>query len=210
MERRISLVMLSGRNTCPENRKGSPWLDICRKRCCPEFRYGDLRGVESFYWQLAVESCAVYIYTGKRLKDKRSGVVIHFKSTPHKLFQGQCEVRLATNWLFVWHRMKGWCWSFGLKMPGGGFTVKQVGMDFLYASLCNNYLPGQPTKRALLLDAMQEKIRCYAKGWCLGKASWSLSIELMAKRTSETLRTYTAEDEPDKIMRQWLLYCSKR
>ena len=68
--------------------KGSPWLDICRKRCCPEFRYGDLRGVESFIDNWRWSHVPFYIYTGKRLKDKRSGVVIHFKSTPHKLFQG--------------------------------------------------------------------------------------------------------------------------
>ncbi len=51
--------------------------------------------------------------------------------------------------------------KFGLKMPGGGFTVKQVGMDFLYASLCNNYLPGAYER--LLLDAMQGDSMLYTR-----------------------------------------------
>lgn len=63
--------------------------------------------------------------------------------------------------------------KFGLKMPGGGFTVKQVGMDFLYASLCNNYLPGAYER--LLLDAMQGD-RCFTRGMMPWRPVGSLSI----------------------------------
>lgn len=32
-----------------------------------------------------------YFFTGKKLPEKSSEIVIHFKSTPHQLFAGQCS-----------------------------------------------------------------------------------------------------------------------
>lgn len=110
-----------------------------------------------------------YIYTGKRLKDKRSGVVIHFKSTPHKLFEGQCQGTSCNQLIIRMTPDEGVMLKFGLKMPGGGFKVQQVGMDFLYASLCNNYLPGAYER--LLLDAMQGDSMLYTRNDAL-EASW--------------------------------------
>ena len=56
-------------------------------------------------------------------------------------------------------------------MPGAGFTVKQVGMDFRYDSLSKNYLPDAYER--LLLDAMLGDSTLYARSDAL-EASWRL------------------------------------
>ena len=144
-----------------------------------------------------------YIYTGKRLKDKRSGVVIHFKSTPHKLFQGQCEGSSCNQLIIRMTPDEGVMLKFGLKMPGGGFTVKQVGMDFLYASLCNNYLPGAYER--LLLDAMQGDSMLYTRDDAL-EASWKFIdpiVNYWREHLGEHLRTYTAGSEGPDLSDVW-------
>ena len=144
-----------------------------------------------------------YIYTGKRLKDKRSGVVIHFKSTPHKLFQGQCEGSSCNQLIIRMTPDEGVMLKFGLKMPGGGFTVKQVGMDFLYASLCNNYLPGAYER--LLLDAMQGDSMLYTRDDAL-EASWKFIdpiVNYWREHPGEHLRTYTAGSEGPDLSDVW-------
>ena len=148
-----------------------------------------------------------YIYTGKRLKDKRSGVVIHFKSTPHKLFQGQCEGSSCNQLIIRMTPDEGVMLKFGLKMPGGGFTVKQVGMDFLYASLCNNYLPGAYER--LLLDAMQGDSTLYTRTDAL-ELSWRFIDPILkewAKDPAKGLTFYPAgSNGPEE--RKWLLHYS--
>ena len=144
-----------------------------------------------------------YIYTGKRLKDKRSGVVIHFKSTPHKLFQGQCEGSSCNQLIIRMTPDEGVMLKFGLKMPGGGFTVKQVGMDFLYASLCNNYLPGAYER--LLLDAMQGDSMLYTRDDAL-EASWKFIdpiVNYWQEHPGEHLRTYAAGSEGPDLSDVW-------
>lgn len=58
---------------------------------------------------------------------------------------------------------------FGLKMPGAGFTVKQVGMEFRYDSLSKTHLPDAYER--LLLDAMLGDSTLYARSDAL-EASW--------------------------------------
>ena len=48
--------------------------------------------------------------------------------------------------------------KFGLKMPGAGFEVKQVSMDFRYDSLSKSYLPDAYER--LLLDACWAILPC--------------------------------------------------
>lgn len=144
-----------------------------------------------------------YIYTGKRLKDKRSGVVIHFKSTPHKLFQGQCGGSSCNQLIIRMTPNEGVMLKFGLKMPGGGFTVKQVGMDFLYASLCNNYLPGAYER--LLLDAMQGDSMLYTRDDAL-EASWKFIdpiVNYWKEHPGEHLLVYPAGSEGPDLTGIW-------
>ena len=144
-----------------------------------------------------------YIYTGKRLKDKRSGVVIHFKSTPHKLFEGQCQGTSCNQLIIRMTPDEGVMLKFGLKMPGGGFKVQQVGMDFLYASLCNNYLPGAYER--LLLDAMQGDSVLYTRNDAL-EASWRFIDPIVSywrEHPGDHLLRYAAGSEGPDLTGRW-------
>lgn len=155
--------------------------------------------IENWRWS----NVPFYIYTGKRLKDKRSGVVIHFKSTPHKIFEGQCEGTSCNQLIIRMTPDEGVMLKFGLKMPGGGFKVQQVGMDFLYASLCNNYLPGAYER--LLLDAMQGDSMLYTRNDAL-EASWRFIdpiVNYWREHPGEQLLHYPAGSEGPDLTGQW-------
>jgi glucose-6-phosphate 1-dehydrogenase len=52
--------------------------------------------------------------------------------------------------------------NFGMKIPGAGFTVHNVNMDFHYADLSNKWLPAAYER--LLLDALQNDSTLYSRG----------------------------------------------
>ena len=110
-----------------------------------------------------------YFYTGKKLPEKSSEVVIHFKSTPHQLFVGQCSGGSCNKLTIRIQPNESISLKFGLKMPGAGFEVKQVSMDFRYDSLSKSYLPDAYER--LLLDAMLGDSTLYARSDAL-EASW--------------------------------------
>ncbi len=110
-----------------------------------------------------------YFFTGKKLPAKTSEVIIHFKSTPHTLFVGQCSGGSCNKLIIRIQPNESITLRFGLKMPGAGFKVKQVGMDFRYDSLATTYLPDAYER--LLLDAMLGDSTLYSRSDAL-EASW--------------------------------------
>lgn len=112
-----------------------------------------------------------YIFTGKKLPEKSSEIVVNFKSTPHQLFVGQCSGGSCNKLIIRIQPNESITLKFGLKMPGAGFTVKQVGMDFRYDSLSKSYLPDAYER--LLLDAMLGDSTLYARSDAL-EASWGI------------------------------------
>ncbi len=103
-----------------------------------------------------------YVRTGKRLPTRVSEVVIHFKPTPHYLFS-QKEVCESCNQLVLRiHPDEGILIKFGMKVPGAGFKVKNVNMDFHYSDLSNIRLPSAYER--LLLDCMQGDATLFARG----------------------------------------------
>ena len=106
-----------------------------------------------------------YIRTGKRLPTRVTEIVIHFKETPHHLFSGtgnnQLIIRIQPN--------EGILVKFGMKIPGAGFRVEQVNMDFHYADLADSYVPSAYER--LLLDAMLGDATLYARGDAV-EAAW--------------------------------------
>lgn len=77
-----------------------------------------------------------YLRTGKQMPTKVTEVVIHFKPTPHQMFQGNGNVCPSPNKLIL--RIspnEGTVLKFGMKVPGPGFNIKPVEMDFTYDSL---------------------------------------------------------------------------
>lgn len=110
-----------------------------------------------------------YFYTGKRLAEKKSEIVIHFRATPHQFFAGECSGTSCNKLILRIQPDESISMKFGLKVPGAGFKVKQVSMDFNYDSLSHDYLPDAYER--LLLDAMQDDSSLYIRNDALD-ASW--------------------------------------
>lgn len=104
-----------------------------------------------------------YVRTGKRLPTRVTEIVIHFKPTPHRLFMqngfgcdtcNQLVIRIQPD--------EGILLKFGMKVPGAGFNVQTVNMDFHYSDLSNTYLPSAYER--LLLDCMTGDSTLYIRG----------------------------------------------
>ena len=103
------------------------------------------------------------IRTGKRLPTRVTEVVIHFKQTPHHLFGNYNPVASECNKLIIRIQPdEGILLKINMKLPGGGFKVKTVNMDFHYDDLADVYVP-QAYER-LLLDCMLGDATLYARG----------------------------------------------
>ena len=77
-----------------------------------------------------------YIRTGKQMPTKVTEIVVHFKPTPHQMFQcteGACPT--ANKLILRIQPNEGTVLKFGMKVPGPGFEIKQVEMDFTYDRL---------------------------------------------------------------------------
>lgn len=93
-----------------------------------------------------------YIRTGKRLPTRVTEVVIHFKQTPHHLFQ-RVVGKLTGNQLIIRIQPdEGILLKFDMKEPGAGFNVKNVNMDFHYKDLADLRVPSAYER--LLHDVM--------------------------------------------------------
>ncbi len=93
-----------------------------------------------------------YIRTGKRLPTRVTEVVIHFKQTPHHLFQ-RAVGKLSGNQLIIRIQPdEGILLKFDMKEPGSGFNVKNVNMDFHYKDLADVRVPSAYER--LLFDVM--------------------------------------------------------
>ena len=104
-----------------------------------------------------------YIRTGKRLPTKVTEVAITFKRPPHKIFRRETDHSLAHNQLVMRIQPdEGLLLSFGMKVPGEGFDVKNVGMDFHYSDLVETDVP--EAYERLLLDCIKGDPTLYAHG----------------------------------------------
>jgi glucose-6-phosphate 1-dehydrogenase len=110
-----------------------------------------------------------YIRTGKRLPTRVTEVVIHFKPTPHSLFQNEESVQYCNELIIRIQPDEGILLKFGMKQPGSGFHVKPVNMDFHYTELSNQHLP--TAYERLLLDAMNGDSTLFARADAV-EAAW--------------------------------------
>ena len=111
-----------------------------------------------------------YIRTGKALPTRVSEVVIHFKPTPHALFVDNKDFCNDGNLLVIRIQPdEGILLKFGMKIPGSGFEVKNVNMDFHYSDMKQTYVPSAYER--LLLDAMLGDATLYARGDAV-EAAW--------------------------------------
>lgn len=94
-----------------------------------------------------------YIRSGKRMPTRVSEIVIHFKPSPAKLFKSIDGVVEAGNQLILRIQPdEGILLKTGLKVPGKGYEVKSVNVDFHYSDLGEEHLPDAYER--LILDCM--------------------------------------------------------
>lgn len=124
--------------------------------------------IDNFRWA----GVPFYIRTGKKLPTRVTEVVIHFKQTPHHLFQYQSELEPTNNQLVLRIQPdEGVLLKIGMKVPGAGFRVQNMNMDFHYNELSNTYLPSAYSR--LLLDSMQGDATLYSRSDAVEKA-WEI------------------------------------
>jgi len=103
-----------------------------------------------------------FIRTGKRLPTRVTEVVIHFKKTPHHIFKTDKSHSPLGNQLIIRIQPdEGILIKFGMKVPGAGFDIKNVSMDFHYSDLTDAKVP--EAYERLLLDALLGDGTLYAR-----------------------------------------------
>lgn len=118
-----------------------------------------------------------FIRTGKRQPTYVTEVVIHFKKTPHKLFRNQQTDYYEDNKLIIRIQPdEGILLKFGMKLPGAGFHLKEVGMDFHYSDLADVYLPDAYER--LLLDCILGDATLYARADAV-EACWKFITPIL-------------------------------
>ncbi|MDR2956294.1 MAG: glucose-6-phosphate dehydrogenase [Prevotella sp.] len=111
-----------------------------------------------------------YVRTGKCLPTRVSEIVIHFKPAPQKLFPETVDFRNDDNQLVIRIQPdEGLLLKTKMKVPGSGYQVKTVNMDFHYSQLQDTYLP--EAYERLLLDCMTGDSTLYIRGDAL-EATW--------------------------------------
>jgi len=102
-----------------------------------------------------------YIRTGKRLPTRVTEVVIHFKKTPHFLFNKNGNVNSCNQLILRIQPDEGILLKFGMKIPGTGFDVQTVNMDFHYSDLVVERIPSAYER--LLYDSLRGDSTLFAR-----------------------------------------------
>ena len=102
-----------------------------------------------------------YIRTGKRLPTRVTEVVIHFKHTPHFLFKKNGAPNSHNQLVIRIQPDEGILLKFGMKIPGQGFDVQTVNMDFHYSDLSVGRIP--TAYERLIHDAMKGDSTLFAR-----------------------------------------------
>jgi glucose-6-phosphate 1-dehydrogenase len=110
-----------------------------------------------------------YIRTGKRLPTRVTEIVVHFKPSPHPLFCFDAGMFNSDNQLVIRIQPdEGILLKIGMKVPGSGFNVQDVNMDFHYADLADGQIP--EAYQRLLLDCMQGDATLFTRGDAIEQA----------------------------------------
>jgi len=113
-----------------------------------------------------------YIRTGKRLPTRVTEIVVHFRATPHALFSFNRGISNSENQLVMRIQPdEGILLKFGMKLPGAGYQVQDVNMDFHYADLADHPIP--EAYQRLLLDCMQGDATLFTRGDAI-EQSWTI------------------------------------
>lgn len=130
-----------------------------------------------------------YIRTGKKLPTRVTEVVVHFKQVPHHLFSASPDYTPIENQLIIRIQPdEGLLLKIGMKIPGAGFRVRTVNMDFHYSSLADIHLPSAYER--LLLDCMQGDATLYTRGDAVEEAWKFIQPVLDAWQSSGNIPVY--------------------
>ncbi|MFK7899859.1 MAG: glucose-6-phosphate dehydrogenase, partial [Cyclobacteriaceae bacterium] len=130
-----------------------------------------------------------YIRSGKMLPTKVTEIVIHFKRSPHHIFIDEGNIENSTNQLIIRIQPnEGMLLKVGMKVPGEGFKVKSVNMDFHYSELTDAYVP--EAYERLLLDCVQGDATLYARGDAV-EAAWEFIDPILnAWKTDDSIKVF--------------------
>ena len=130
-----------------------------------------------------------YVRSGKALPTKVTEVVITFKDPPQALFRKEDMVYNDNNQLILRIQPdEGLLLKFGMKIPGAGFEVKDVGMDFHYSDLTNAHVPAAYER--LLLDVIKGDATLYARGDSVEEAWRFVEPILKAWENNPKIKVY--------------------
>lgn len=125
-----------------------------------------------------------YIRTGKQMPTKVTEIVVHFKETPHQMFTRIDGTHPRPNKLILRIQPnEGMVLNIGMKVPGAGFDVKEVSMNFTY-----DQLGGAPVMDAyarLIDDCIQGDPTLFTRSDAV-EASWRF-FDPILKYWNETL-----------------------
>ncbi len=110
-----------------------------------------------------------YIRSGKNLPVRVTEIVIHLKPAPLQLFKQRCATRQTNMIILRIHPDAGIAIDFGMKIPGAGYKVQNVNMDFHYSDLVKSKIP--EAYERLLVDCMTGDSTLYARADAV-HASW--------------------------------------
>lgn len=89
-------------------------------------------GISNWRWS----GVPFYIRTSKQMPTKVTEIVVHFRETPHQMFHcAGASCPRANKLILRLQPNEGVVLKIGMKVPGAGFEVKQVTMDFSYDQL---------------------------------------------------------------------------
>jgi len=130
-----------------------------------------------------------YIRTGKRLPTRVTEVVVHFKKTPHYLFTESPDSDIRCNQLVIRIQPdEGILLKFGMKVPGAGYKIQTVNMDFHYSDLADTHVPAAYER--LLLDCMLGDATLYARSDAV-EACWTFITPILKTwEKNSQLRVY--------------------
>lgn len=160
-------------------------------------------GISNWRWS----GVPFYIRTGKQMPTKVSEIIVHFKPTPFALFNCAERVCPIANQLIIRIQPnEGIVLKFGMKVPGSGFNMKQVAMDFSYSSL--GAIPVEDAYARLIEDCILGDSTLFIRSDAV-EASWTFFtpvLEFWKKHPETPLYGYPAgtwgPKEADVIMHE--------
>ncbi len=128
-----------------------------------------------------------YVRTAKRMPNKVTEVVIHFKSPHHQIFKDSGMASKDNKLIIRIQPDEGILIKFGVKVPGQGFKVERANLDFYYSSLTETNV--MEAYERLLLDAMQGDATLYARADEV-EAAWQFVDPILDYWKSSKARMY--------------------